>query len=260
MDIKTENIWLLLGDCIDRMKEIPDNSVDLILCDLPYGTTECDWDKIIPVDLLWEEYLRITTKIGSIVLTANQPFTTTLITPALNIFKHASVWVKNRPSGALHSKNKPMGKHEDVLVFSKGKIGHKSQLKERRMTYNPQGVKDAGEVVIKERGFRPRTAGERPNLIGRSYNSQTGFPNTILNFNKDESHLHPTQKPVSLMEYLIKTYSNENETVLDNCMGSGSTGIACLNTRRKFIGIELDPIYFNVARERIIKHHEEQDY
>lgn len=244
-------IELVNGNCLDVMKDIPDNSVNLILCDLPYGTTACKWDSIIPIDLLWGEYRRILTSTGSVVLTAAQPFTTAITYPALDLFKHASVWIKNRPTGPQHAKNRPMSKHEDILVFSKGKMGHKIQLGEKRMVYNPQGVADAGIKTVTAKGSHSSLTGARPNQVGRQYVAQTGFPNTILSFDKDEDHIHPTQKPIALMEYLVNTYSNVGDTVLDNCMGSGTTGVACKNLGRKFIGIELDEAYFNIAKERI---------
>lgn len=244
-------IELVNGNCLDVMKDIPDNSVNLILCDLPYGTTACKWDSVIPVDLLWKEYRRLLTSTGSVVLTAAQPFTTAITYPALDLFKHASVWIKNRPTGPQHAKNRPMSKHEDILVFSKGKMGHKIQLGEKRMVYNPQGVVDAGIKTVTAKGSHSSLTGPRPNQVGREYVAQTGFPNTVLTFDKDEDHIHPTQKPIALMEYLVNTYSNAGDTVLDNCMGSGTTGVACKNLGRKFIGIELDKTYFNIAKERI---------
>lgn len=252
-DYKDENIWLMQGDCLERMKEIPDGSVDLVLCDLPYGTTACKWDSVINTTDLWKEYRRVLSGVGSVVLTAAQPFTTAITYPALDLFKHASVWVKNRPTGPQHAKNRPMSKHEDIIVFSKGKMGHKSQLGAKRMVYNPQGVVDAGTKVVTAKGSHSSITGPRPNQVGREYIAQTGFPHTILEFKKDEDHVHPTQKPLSLMEYLINTYSNGGDVVMDNCMGSGTTGAACKNLNRKFIGIEMDETYFNIAKERILK-------
>lgn len=235
------------------MRDLPDASVDLILCDLPYGTTACKWDSVIPAGDLWLEYRRVLTRTGTVVLTAAQPFTTVITAPALDIFKHASVWVKNRPTGPQHAKNRPMSKHEDVLVFSKGKMGHAVQLGTSRMTYNPQGVRDVGEKVVTAKGSHSSLTGPRPNQVGRVYVAQTGFPHTVLNFDKEETHLHPTQKPVALMEYLVRTYTNEGDVVLDNCMGSGTTGVACANTGRRFIGMEMDAGYFEVAEARITK-------
>lgn len=245
------DITLMPGDCLDLMPWIADGSVDMVLCDLPYGTTACAWDAVIPVDLLWAEYRRVLKPTGTVVLTSAQPFTTAITYPALDLFKHASVWVKNRPTGPQHAKNRPMGKHEDVLVFSKGKMGHAVQVGEKRMTYNPQGVTDAGIKKVTAKGSHSRLTGSRPNQVGREYMAQTGFPHTILTFDKEEDHVHPTQKPVALMEYLIRTYTNPGDTVLDNTMGSGTTGVAAVNTGRNFIGIERDPEYFRIAEQRI---------
>lgn len=233
------------------MANLPDASVDLILCDLPYGTTACSWDSVIPVKDLWEQYRRILKPVGTVVLTAAQPFTTAITYPALDMFKHASVWVKNRPTGPQHAKNRPMSKHEDVLVFSRGKMGHRVQVGVRRMTYNPQGVVDAGQKTVTAKGSHSSLTGPRPNQVGRVYMAQTGFPHTILNFDKEEDHVHPTQKPVALFEYLVRTYSDEGDVVLDNCMGSGTTGVACARSGRKFVGIELDKAYFDIAVTRI---------
>jgi site-specific DNA-methyltransferase (adenine-specific) len=241
------------GDCLQLMREIPDASVNLILCDLPYGTTACAWDSVIPMTDLWMEYRRLLSEVGSVVLTAAQPFTTAVTYPALDLFKHASVWVKNRPTGPQHAKNRPMSKHEDILVFSKGKMGHAVQLGHRRMTYNPQGVKDAGVKTITAKGSHSSLTGPRPNQVGRVYTAQTGFPHTVLHFDKEETHLHPTQKPVALMEYLVRTYTNEGMVVLDNCMGSGTTGVACANTGRRFIGMEMNADYFDIACDRVEK-------
>lgn len=248
-----ERYELYKGDCLELMKNLPDQSVDMILCDLPYGTTACKWDSVIPSDALWAEYRRVLSPVGTCVLTAAQPFTTAITHPALDLFKHASVWVKNRPTGPQHAKNRPMSKHEDVLVFSKGKMGHLVQLGSNRMTYNPQGVIEAGEKTVTAKGSFSSITGPRPNQVGRTYSAQTGFPNTILLFDKEESHVHPTQKPVALMEYLIRTYTNEGDVVLDNCMGSGTTGVAAALTGRRFVGMEMDAGYFDIASERIEK-------
>ncbi|MDE2000221.1 MAG: site-specific DNA-methyltransferase [Burkholderiales bacterium] len=242
---------LYLGDCLELMKTIPDKSVDMVLCDLPYGTTACAWDVVIPFDRLWAEYERVAKVNAAIVLTANQPFTSALVMSRPDLFKYSWVWVKNRPTGPQHAKNRPMGKHEDVLVFSKAPMGHVSQLGDRRMNYRPQGVVDGPVKTVKAKGSHSRIVGARPNQVGREYVSQTGFPHTVLEFDKEEAHLHPTQKPVALMEYLVRTYTNEGDLVLDNTMGSGTTGVACVNTGRKFIGIERDPEYFKIAQNRI---------
>lgn len=239
------------AECLAVMANMPSNSIDLVLCDLPYGTTACAWDSVINVDVLWREYRRLLRPTGTVVLTAAQPFSTAVTYPALDLFKHASVWVKNRPTGPQHAKNRPMSKHEDVLVFSKGKMGHSVQVGAKRMTYNPQGVTDSKTKKVTAKGSHSKLTGPRPNQVGREYVSQTGFPHTVLLFDKEEFHEHPTQKPVALMEYLVRTYSNEGDTVLDNCMGSGTTGVACVQTGRKFIGVELDTSYFEIAKRRI---------
>ena len=245
-------IQLMQGDCLERMKEIPDGSVDMVLTDPPYGTTACKWDSVIPFEPMWEQLKRVTKKNGAIVMTASQPFTSALVMSNLKMFKYCWVWIKNRPTGSQHSKNRPMSKNEDVVVFSVAPMGHMSQLGERRMKYNPQGVVDTGKTkVVKAKGFHGNHIGVRPNQVGNEYRVFTGYPSTILEFDKEENHLHPTQKPVALMKYLIKTYTNEGETVLDFTMGSGTTGVAAKNLNRSFIGIELDPDYFEIAKERI---------
>lgn len=251
--IKTENVWLMFGDCLERMKEIPIGSVDMVLTDPPYGTTACKWDSIIPLEPMWEQLKRIIKPNGAIVMTASQPFTTILISSNMKMFKYCWVWEKNRPTGSQHARNRPMSKHEDIVVFSAAPMGHTSQLKDKRMIYNPQGVAATGrQKTVKSKGFHGNHIGARPNQVGVKYDVFTGFPQTVLAFAKEEDHLHPTQKPVALMEYLIKTYTDEGETVLDFTMGSGSTGVACANTGRKFIGIELDPTYYGIACERVL--------
>ena len=240
------------GDCLEVMKDIPNKSVDMILCDLPYGMTECKWDILIPFDGLWEQYNRIIKDNRVICLFSSQPFTIKLINSNINMFKYCWYWKKTKPSGWQHSKNKPMSIIEEICVFSKAPIGHASRLKEKRMFYNPQGVVSVGTKKVKS-VFHGRTMGERLNQTGREYEAFTGFPSNILEYPNivGKNAIHPTQKPISLLEYLIKTYTNENETVLDNCMGSGSTGVACMNTDRQFIGIELDKNYFEIAEKRI---------
>ncbi len=245
-------------DCLEGMKDIPDKSIDMILCDLPYGTTACKWDTIIPFEPLWEQYERVIKDNGAIVLTASQPFTTSLISSNMKHFKYCWYWIKSKPNGFQHAKNRPMTKVEEVCVFSKSPMGHKSLLGTRRMVYNPQGVRPSGKKTI-SKVKHGRTLGARPNQVGREYESYTGFPHNVLEFPNmtGKQAIHPTQKPVALFEYLIKTYTNEGETVLDNCMGSGTTAIACINTNRNYIGFELDEHYYNIAQDRI-KNHEQQ--
>ena len=246
------NIKLMQGDCLERMKEIPDGSVDMILTDPPYGTTACKWDSIIPLEPMWEQLKRVIKSNGAIVMTASQPFTTTLISSNMKMFKYCWVWKKSKPNGWQHSKNRPMTAVEDVCVFSLAPMGHESQLGSKRMSYNPQGIKPSGKKKITTVAHG-RTMGARPNQVGIEYESFTGFPHNVLEYQNitGKKATHPTQKPVALMEYLIKTYTNEGETVLDFTMGSGSTGVACKNLNRDFIGIELDETYFNIAHERI---------
>lgn len=245
-------ISLYQGNCLEIMKNIPDNSVDMILCDLPYGTTACKWDTIIPFDLLWREYNRIINGSGAIVLTATQPFTTKLLTSNIENFKYTWIWEKSRPSGFAHAKNMPLKNYEDIIVFSSGKTGHIGQVK-NRVPYNPQGLVYSPRTTrnTKVRGDNESSFGNRPSHKDSYVQEYTNYPNQILKFNSVTGAQHPTQKPVELMEYMIKTYINEWQTVLDNCMGSGTTGLACKNLNRKFIGIELDETYFNIAKERI---------
>jgi site-specific DNA-methyltransferase (adenine-specific) len=235
---------LLLGDCLDRMRQIPDGAVDLVLCDPPYGTTACSWDSVIPLSPMWESVRRVLTPRGTAVFTSAQPFSSALMAPSFGLFKHASVWVKNRPIGPQHAKNRPMSKHEDVLVFSKGKMGHAVQLGDRRMTYNPQGVRSAGMKTVTAKGSHSRLTGPRPNQVGREYEAMTGFPHTILEFDKEEAHLHPTQKPVALMEvtrFLISQWALAQPAWLapTQVAGSSASSETRLTSRSRRIGSRL---------------------
>lgn len=222
---------LIEGDCLEVMADLPAQSVDMVLCDLPYGTTQNKWDTVIPFARLWAAYNRVCA--GPVVLTASQPFTSALVMSNVNQFKYAWVWEKSAATGHLNAKRMPMKKHEDILVFRQG-------------PYNPQGLQPLGKVV------RRGSNGSNFGASGReNFQEYTNYPRSILSFASDTAIVHPTQKPVALMEYLIRTYTNEGDTVLDNCMGSGTTGVACANTGRKFIGIEKDPAYFDIACERI---------
>lgn len=237
---------LYQGDCLWLMHAIPDASVDLVLCDLPYGTTACAWDFVISFEPLWTQYRRICE--GAIVLTSAQPFTSALVMSNIEQFRYQWVWDKGRVTGFANAKRQPLRCFEDVLVFG-GRI------------YNPQGLQKYGKVVKNGksvggdtlRGDVARTSGKGSlRTAGSEYVQEfTNYPKQILAIPSDTSKVHPTQKPVALMEYLIRTYTNEGMTVLDNCMGSGTTGVACVNTNREFIGIERDPNYFKIARERI---------
>lgn len=252
-DYKDENVWLMQGDCLERTKEIPDGSVDMILCDLPYGTTACAWDSVIELGAMWAEYRRIIKHNQPIVLTASQPFTTALVASNLPWFRYEWVWVKNRPTNFAHAKNKPMKKHENVLVFSEGTTAHASQSK-NRMPYYPQGLSEIVDKKVVEKKSSELTDAffQGRKSHGKFVREKTGYPNTILEFSTDQLGLHPTAKPIALMEYLIHTYTLEGDVVLDNCMGSGTTGVACRNLNRKFIGVEMDENYFNIAKKRIL--------
>ena len=235
------------GDCIELMKDIEDQTIDMILCDLPYGTTDCQWDTVIPFDLLWEQYQRIIKNNCAIVLFGSQPFTSSLLMSKPNWFKHSWVWQKNAGSNFGTTKYQPMKEHEDILVFcKKGKRVHYYPILEKR---TGSGSARVEYVMNYNSQTQVYSKGNLCNEVTTKANSLR-VPSSIQKFNRERG-LHPTQKPVALLEYLIKTYTKENETVLDNCMGSGSTGIACLNTIRQFIGMELDKTYFNIAEKRI---------
>jgi len=233
------------GDCLEVMKDIPDKSVDLVLTDPPYGTTACKWDSVIDLQLMWEQLKRIIKPNGAIVMTASQPFTTTLISSNMKMFKYCWVWDKHIPRGFQVAKYRPMNRHEDVCVFGNGKI-----------KYNPQMIERDKPVTVKNYSKKQKVSS---NDIGKYNDESKSFtythrnPDTIIEgcWEANAGKVHPTQKPVALMEYLINTYTNEGDLVLDNCMGSGTTGVACKNLNRNFIGIELDPEYFKIAGKRI---------
>lgn len=240
-----------LGDCLELMKDIPTGSVDMILCDLPYGTTACKWDTVIPFEPLWEQYKRVVKPNGAIVLFGSQPFTSKLIMSNLAMFKYQWVWVKTKASGFVNAKLKPMPKHEDVLVFSEGTTANKSL---RQMPYNPQGLELLGKTVCGLKGASKDSDGNgygRPSMKKELFQEYTNYPTSVLHFSSKGRPVHPTQKPVSLLEYLVKTYTNEGEVVLDNCAGSGSTGVACINTNRRYILMEKEEKYFDIINERI---------
>lgn len=231
-----ENI-LWNGDCLELMKNIPDKSVDMILCDLPYGTTACKWDIIIPFEPLWEQYNRIIKDNGAIVLFGKQPFTTLLIYSNLKYYKYSLVWKKDNHDNPLMAKKRFLNITEDINIFYK-----------KQCFYNPQGVIEVNKIIKQGRGESLSQKNTRKTEYLQHY---TNYPRNILEFKRDLPNIHPTQKPVTLLEYLIKTYTNEGELVLDNCVGSGSTGVACKHLNRRFIGIELDKEYFKIAKDRI---------
>ena len=236
-------IELIQGDCLIAMKDIPDGSIDMILCDLPYGTTACKWDTIIPFEPLWEQYERVIKDNGAIVLTASQPFTSELVHSNLKMFKYEWIWEKNAGSNFATVKYQPMKEHEEVLIFGKGRINYYPIMQERI------GSRKGKETTTVDSGRKDSVYGTQIG-VGKLKVAELRNPRSIQRFNRERG-LHPTQKPVALCEYFIKTYTNEGETVLDNCMGSGSTAIACLNTKRNFIGIEKDDKYFEIAKNRI---------
>jgi site-specific DNA-methyltransferase (adenine-specific) len=243
------------GDCLEVMATLPDDSVDLILTDLPYGSTECQWDNIIPFEPLWEQYWRILKPEGTIVLTATQPFTTKLISSQIDYYKYNWIWNKTRPSGFVHAKNMPMRDYEDVCVFSKGCVGHKGQST-NRMAYYPQGLVEI-EPVSRNGHKRGSETVYRNRPSHKDYTqTSTNYPRQVLRFPSVAKTIHPTQKPTELFEYLIKTYTTEGMVVMDSCSGSGTTAIAAENTNRKWICIEKSEEYFNKSIERIKEHNE----
>lgn len=233
---KTTTVQLWNGDCLVEMKQIKSGSVDMILCDLPYGVTKNAWDIVIPFDKLWEQYDRIIKDNGAVVLFGSQPFTSLMITSNLKHFRYCLVWEKNKFSDFLNAKRKPMKTNEDIAIFYK-----------KQPTYNPQYWYstpytrwNTQAAVDKQTNY----GSHKENFVE---SDGKRLPTTVLKFNRIERPAHPTQKPVDLLEWLIKTYSNEGDMVLDNCMGVGSTGIACKHLKRSFIGIELDKTYFDIA-------------
>lgn len=227
------------GDCLELMKEIPDGSIDMILCDLPYGTTRNKWDSVIPLDKLWEQYERIIKDNGCIALFAQTPFDKVLGASNLKLLKYEWIWQKDNGTGFLNAEKMPLKLHENILIFYK-----------KPPVYNPQ-MRKGFKPYSQKSGRGSSNYGEQVKVI--TNNNGDRYPVDVIDFKRDKDKLHPTQKPVALLEYLIKTYTNEKETVLDNCMGSGSTGIACQNTNRNFIGFELNEKYFNIAKERLLK-------
>lgn len=242
---KQENIYLMRGDCLDLMAKIPDGSVDMILCDLPYGTTACKWDTVIPFDALWAHYKRVIKSNGAIVLFGSEPFSSLLRVSNLKKYRYDWTWDKVTARGHLVAKKRPMAQSECISVFYAS-----------APTYNPQMVKRPQDKIE----VRKTTEYARTEIMGGISNAPSNrvydewYPKTIItmsNAGSSVKSVHPTQKPVALCEYLIRTYTNEGDTVMDNCMGSGTTGISCVNTNRKFIGIERDDKYFRIACDRI---------
>lgn len=234
------NLKLYNGDCKELMKLIPDKSVDMILCDLPYGTLSCKWDTVIPFDVLWKQYNRIIKDNSAVVLFGSEPFSSKLRMSNLKDYKYDLYWDKKIPSGMCNAKIQPMRQIETISVFIKGKSFYYPRMIKRDVPITSGGMT----------GSRSAGAKGLARLDTKVYTEK--YPTTLLSFDKvRKGSLHPTQKPTDLLEYLIKTYSKEGDVVLDNCMGSGSTGVACLNTNRKFIGIELDKKYYDIAKDRL---------
>lgn len=242
------------GDCLELMNGIPDRSIDMILCDLPYGTTACAWDDVIPLDKLWKQYERIIKDNGAIVLTAIEPFASKLRLTNLEMYRHEWIWDKQVAGNFIQAKNHPLRVQENVLVFSNKKVNYYPIMTDadpkniRPISTKKQNTEFLGKVSDGE--FKPSD----------DYNPKKRYPKSIITFNarsvecNNVNRVHPTQKPVTLFEYLINTYTNEGETVLDNCIGSGTTAIAAINTNRNYIGIELDENYYNIAKNRINEH------
>lgn len=245
---------LIQGDCLENMAAIPSNSVDMILCDLPYGTTACKWDLVIPFQSLWNAYRRVIKKYRPILLFGDEPFSSLLRVSNLDWYKYDWYWRKSRPAGFTNAKLKPLKDIETISVFSEGTTANGSA---KNMPYFPQCVQDCDidwkrpqRYMSGDKGVNP--ARKSHSLVRKI--TKAGYPRQVLDFaNPNAEVLHPTQKPVNLMEYLICTYTDEGDTVLDNCMGSGTVGVACINKNRRFIGIELDPKYFQVSQERLGK-------
>lgn len=234
---------LYRGNCLDIMKNIGDKSIDMILCDPPYGVTARNkWDAVIPFEALWKEYKRIIKDNGAIVLFGQGMFTANLMTSNPKMWRYNLIWKKTQPVGFLNANRMPLRSHEDICIFYK-----------KLPVYNPQKTDGRRKISLKEHKKNCKTTPIYSNYKPISYDSAERFPTSVLTFSKDtqKSALHSTQKPVALLEWLIKTYTNENETVLDNCMGSGSTGVACINTNRNFIGIEIEEEMFQTTKERI---------
>ena len=235
------------GDCLEIMKSIPEGSIDMVLCDLPYGMTSNKWDSIIPLPFLWSEYRRVCK--GAIVLTASQPFTSAVVMSNAKDYCYAWYWIKPRPTGFQNAKKQPLRAVEEILVFGTPKYFPQDLIRINKVCKNSKsagGGNVRGDIAASTNKGSLRTPGSE------YIQEFTGYPRNVLGFGLDEGQkIHPTQKPVALMEYLIKTYTNEGDTVLDNCMGSGTTGVAAKRLNRNFIGIELDQKYFDIAKQRI---------
>ena len=240
-----DNIELWNGDCLQLMSRIPDKSTDLILCDLPYGTTENEWDSVIGFNELWQQYNRIIKDNGCIALFSQPPFDKILGSSNISMLRYEYIWIKDNATGFLNAKKMPLKKTENILIFYK-----------KLPTYNPQ-MKSGKPYICKQGGGSTNYNKMSDNVV--TVNEGLRYPDNVLKFNRDKEKFHPTQKPILLLEYLIKTYTNKGDLVVDNCMGSGSTGVACKTLNRKFIGIELDDKYFDIAKQRIENGYVQED-
>lgn len=259
MNIEIDHIYNM--DCLVGMKDIPDNSVDCIICDLPYGTTACKWDVLIPFDKLWEQYRRILKHQGSALMFGSEPFSSLLRMSNFDWYKYDWIWQKGTPSGFQHAKNMPMKDYENICVFSAAAMGHVSRLGDHRMTYNPQGLQRMKKPVVEHNKHNKfsGTVGSRPSNQDTIVREVTNYPRMIQFFDNqcgetmNNKRIHPTQKPADLIQYLIRTYTNEGDVVLDNCMGSGTTAIAAIREKRHYIGFELNEEYYKKSLARIKK-------
>lgn len=253
MQLGSGHFWL--GDCFDLFAQVPDGSVDMVLCDLPYGTTACAWDSVLPFEKLWREYWRVIKPNAPIVLFGAEPFSSALRMSQIQNFKYDWIWHKSKALGFTNAKNKPMNKHEVASVFSQGTVANRS---ERRMPYFPQGLEEINKIVnglkdcAADRGSGHKFA--RKSHKAEHIQTHTGYPTSIINFANEGNTLHPTQKPVALFEYLIRTYTNPGDVVLDNTAGSGTTAIAAENAGRRWICMERDEGYYNAAICRVLQH------
>ncbi len=238
-------------DCLEGMQRIPDNSIDCIICDLPYGIINCKWDNIIHLESLWEQYNRIIKLNGVIALFGTEPFSSRLRMSNIKHYKYDWIWKKETCTGFQHAKNMPLKDFEIISIFSKGSIGHSSLLGEKRMRYNPQGIIRINKISKTTKNKWSTIAGSRPSHKDYFLTEYSNYPKMVLNYKSDKNKFHPTQKPVALIEYLVYTYTNKGETVLDNCMGSGTTAVACINTGRNYIGFETDKKYYDLSVQRI---------
>ncbi len=243
---------LLKGDCLDLMKNIEDKSIDLILCDLPYGTTKCKWDSIVDLDLMWKQYIRIIKDNGAILLTAQTPFDKVLGASNLKMLKYEWIWEKTQATGHLNAKKMPMKAHENILVFYK-KLPTYNPIKTKGHKRKVSSKKNRDAAINRTNALNSYLYNKQDTTNNKGYDSTERYPRDVLKFSSDKQKesYHPTQKPLALMEYLILTYSNSGDLVLDNCMGSGTTGVACKKLNRNFIGMEMDDSYFEIAKNRI---------